>query len=155
MRCSRSLDSMAKPTLLIVEDHPTHQYVFKQLCEQFNYEMVIVGSGEDALGALAVAQYAAVLLDINLPGANGLDIVRSLRHLEKERTLKHTPVIAITANADPECKIECLEAGADDYLSKPFSIDDFRKILLRWTYDARKPNLKLINTASNEKQLFG
>jgi len=146
---------MARASLLIVEDNPAQQYVFKQLCERFGFDAIIVGTGEEALGALGLAQYAAVILDINLPGINGVDTVRALRNLERG-TVRRTPVIAVTANVGPEHRAECIAAGMDDYLGKPFSIDSFRKTLLRWTYDARRPNLMLITSIPEEQeQLFG
>ncbi len=146
---------MSSPTILIVEDNRAQQYVFKELCERFGYESYIVSSGEDALGALALAQYAAVILDINLPGIDGLETVRRLRATEKGKE-RNTPVIALTGNVMPEHREMCMAAGMNDYMSKPFSIEAFRKLLLRWAYDPNRPNMRLINsTPDSEQLLFG
>lgn len=142
------------PMLLIVEDSPTQQYLYRELCHRFGYEAHIVASGEEALSAIALTDYSAVILDIGLPGICGLETIRRIRMKEKG-TIRHLPVLALTGNSEPEDKIECLSAGADDYMSKPFSVDAFRKLLLRWTYDSRSPNLRLIDLpAQPDKQLF-
>ncbi len=146
---------MSSPTILIVEDHPAQQYVFKQLCERFGYDAHLVSTGEDALAALALAQYAAVILDVRLPGIDGLETCQTLRQRERG-TDRQTPVIALTGHVLPQDRQDCFDAGMDDYMSKPFSIEAFRKLLLRWTYDASRPNLRLLNsTPDSNEQLFG
>lgn len=146
---------MSSRQILVVEDYPAQQYVFKQLCERFGYSAYIVDSGEAALGALSIARYAAVILDINLPGIDGIETVRRLRAIEKG-TDRHTPVVALTSSAMPQHREICLAAGMDDYMSKPFSVEAFRKLLLRWTYDSQRPNMSLItSTPDSNDLLFG
>jgi CheY-like chemotaxis protein len=137
---------MPIPKLLIVEDNPTQQYIYAALCKRFGYDAYIAKSGEEGLTALKLASYAAVLLDIGLPGISGLDVARELRWTEIGRP-RHTPVIGISS-AEPahQARQACIEAGMDDYLSKPVSVDAFRRMLLRWTYDSRTPNLMLLDT---------
>lgn len=144
---------MSRPTILIVEDYQAQQFVYKQLCERFGYDAYVVGSGEAALGALSIAQYAAVILDISLPGIDGIETAKRLR-LAESGTGRRTPVIALTAIAAPQQKENCLAAGMDDYMSKPFSIEAFRKLLLRWTYDSRRPNMSLITTRPDDDELL-
>lgn len=144
---------MSSPALLIVEDYPAQQFVFKQLCERFGYDSYIVSSGERALGALAIARYAAVILDINLPGIDGIETVKRLRLIEKG-TDRRTPVIALTSSAIPQHREICLAAGMDDYMSKPFSVEAFRKLLLRWTYDSSNPNMHLITSTPDANELL-
>ena len=115
----------------------------------------MVSSGEDALGALAITKYAAVILDLNLPGIDGLETVHRLRETEKG-TGRRTPVIALTASAAPHLRQTCLEAGTDDFMSKPFSVEAFRKMLLRWTYDSARLNMSLIQSTPDSDELcFG
>lgn len=135
---------MSVATLLSVEDNPTQQYVLKQLCESFDYEVHFVASGEDAISALACSQYAAVLMDISLPGIDGFECTRLIREQEKRLILERTPIIAVTARAFDEDRKACYEAGMDDYLSKPFKPDSLRRMLLKWVYQPDKPNLKLL-----------
>jgi CheY-like chemotaxis protein len=84
-------------------------------------------------------------MDIGLPGISGIETVRQLRSLE-ENTGRSTPVIAVTADRSAETKTACMEAGMNDFLTKPFKIGEFRKLLLRWLYEPHKPNLKLLDS---------
>jgi CheY-like chemotaxis protein len=142
---------MSMPMLLIVEDSPTQQHLYAALCKRFGYDACIVKSGEEALTALKLASYSAVLLDIGLPGISGLKVARELRWSEIG-TPRHTPVIGISG-AEPvsQARQACIDAGMDDYLSKPVSADAFRRMLLRWTYDTRAPNLMLLDRANIER----
>ncbi|HEY9731858.1 MAG TPA: response regulator [Drouetiella sp.] len=144
---------MSRTQILIVEDYHPQQFVFKQLCERFGYDAYIVGTGEAALGALSIAQYAAIIMDINLPGMDGLETVRQFRATEIG-TGRHTPVVALTASGVPGLREACIEAGMDDFMSKPFSVEAFRKLLLRWTYDSRRPNMSLITSADGDEELL-
>lgn len=146
---------MSRPTILIVEDYHPQQFVFRQLCERFGYDAYIVGTGEAALGALSITQYAAVIMDINLPGMDGVETARQLRASELG-TGRHTPIIALTASGLPHLRETCLAAGMDDYMSKPFSVEAFRRLLLRWTYESHRPNMSLITAAvGDDELLFG
>lgn len=142
---------MKKPTLLIVEDNETHRYVMRQLCELFDYEPLFVQNGEDALQALTLTQVSAVLVDLNLPGIDGLETVRRMRTTEA-KTGKRVPIVAVTASVNSDDRQNCIDAGFDDYLSKPFLPDDFRKLLLRWTYEPKKPNLRLLEQPPSDQK---
>jgi two-component system, sensor histidine kinase len=130
-----------QPTLLIIEDNETQQFVLKALCEKFDYDAHIVSSGEEALSALACAHFTAILMDIALGGMDGFECTRRIREIES-RSKRRTPIIAVTAHADD--KHRCLAAGMDDFISKPFEIEEFRLMLLRNAYQPAKVNLKLL-----------
>lgn len=135
---------MSVATLLSVEDNPSQQYVLKQLCESFDYEVHFVTSGEDAIGALASTQYAAVLMDITLPGIDGFECTSRIREQERLTVSRRTPIIAVTARAFDQDRKACYDAGMDDYLCKPFKPDSLRRMLLKWVYQPDKPNMKLL-----------
>ncbi len=142
---------MSVATLLAVEDNLTHQYVLKRFCELFDYDVHVVASGEEAVAAFEMAQYAAILMDLNLPGIDGLECTRQMRAIEqRRRTAKGVPIIAITARDEDTDRHQCLQAGMDDYLSKPFVPEELRKILLRWVYQPTRPNLKILQGGSDE-----
>jgi CheY-like chemotaxis protein len=141
----KEISSMAISTLLIVEDSPTQQHIYLHLCKRFGYDAYIAKSGEEGLAALKLTKYSAVILDIGLPGISGLEVARELRWTEMG-TPRHTPVIGISSTEPAhKARQQCIDAGMDDYLSKPVSADGFRRMLLRWTYDSRTPNLTLLN----------
>jgi CheY-like chemotaxis protein len=132
---------MQRPTLLIVEDNKTQQEILKEMCSRFDYDVQVVASGEEALEALGCATFAAIIMDIGLPAMDGLDCTRELRR--REQGLRHTPVVALTAISIVD-RERCLRAGMDDFLSKPFEPEDLRIILLRWAYQPKLPNLKIL-----------
>jgi len=129
-------------TILVVEDNETEQYLLRILLEKFDYNVEIISSGEKALEALSGGKrYAAVLMDITLPGIDGCECVRRMRQLKSSA---RTPVIALTSRSEPEDRKTALQSGMDDYLQKPFDPEELRKLLLRYVYDASKPNLKTL-----------
>lgn len=136
---------MSVATLLIVEDNKTQQYVLQQLCERLDYDVHLVPTPEKALRALSSTQYAAVVLNFKRAGVPGMfEMVKQLRLLEASGSSNKTPVIALTMHTSAEDKLALREAGINDYMSKPFEPDDFRKMLLRWVYQADRPNLRLL-----------
>lgn len=138
------------PIVLLVEDNPTEQYVLQQLIHKFDYDSQVVSSGEEALSALGIANYAAILMDITLPGIDGLECTRQIRRIELELA-RRTPIIALTARSSQEDLNACLEAGVDDYISKPFDPEALRKMLLRYVYIPSQPNLKTLRPLSAEE----
>jgi CheY-like chemotaxis protein len=141
---------MATPTLLIVEDNEHEQYALAQLVQRFDYETKVVSSGEEALLAVSAGRFAAVLLDLTLPQMDGFECAKRIREMEKP-SQQHTPIIALTGRATPADRQACLAAGMDDYLSKPFEPEALRRILLRWLYQANRPNLKVLRPLEQEK----
>ena len=140
---------MDSGTILVVEDNPMQQEVVKHFLEAFDYKVILLKSGEEALEAMAMTNdYAAILMDLSLPGISGIECARQLREFEKSHNLKPTPIIAVTANHD--ARGECMDAGMDAYLSKPFSTEELRKVLLCWTYRPSSPNLKLLKSYSDK-----
>lgn len=136
-------------TILVVEDNATEQFVLKQLIERFDFEAQIVLSGEEALDSIEKTKFSAILLDLTLPGMDGLECARRIRQMESS-TLDHTPIIAITARAQPSDRMACEVAGIDDYLCKPFDPEELRKMLLRHLYQPNKPNLKILRRLEPE-----
>lgn len=134
-----------QPSILLVEDDPTQQMVMRVLCEKFGFTAFIVSSASEALTAFDTCPtcYDTVLMDWKLPDLDGIECAARIREIEA-RTGRHTPIIAVTAYAMAGDRQKCLDGGMDDYLSKPFTSNDFRAMLLRWTYNAASPNLRLL-----------
>jgi DNA-binding response OmpR family regulator len=109
--------------LLLVEDErATARILAKGLREQA-YAVDVVHDGVSATQRLNESEYDIVVLDVMLPGRNGLDVCRELRE-----TGKHVPVLMLTARDGIDARIDGLDSGADDYVTKPF---DFRELLAR------------------------
>jgi two-component system OmpR family response regulator len=113
---------MAEDTVLVVEDDANLQETLKYNLRKEGYRVITAGDGEQALTAARRERPGLVILDIMLPGMNGFEVCRILR---KEMTV---PILMLTARADETDKIVGLEIGADDYMTKPFSL---RELLAR------------------------
>ena len=102
--------------LLVVEDEIGLADAIGAILKKEGYEVDIANDGQTGLEYALTDEYACILLDIMLPRMNGLDVLTYLRVKEIE-----TPVILLTAKSETEDKINGLDCGADDYLTKPFS----------------------------------
>lgn len=136
---------MPHANILVVEDNVTEQYALKQLLERFDFAVDTLSSGEEALEVLANSKYAAILMDVTLPGINGYECTKEIRKLEKELG-RRTPIIALTGRAMQKDRQDSIDAGMDDYLSKPFDSEDLRRMLLRYVYESGRPNLKVLSS---------
>jgi DNA-binding response OmpR family regulator len=106
--------------ILIVEDEQHLAEGLKFNLELEGYEPVIAADGRAALKILSEMEFDAIVLDVMLPGVSGFEIARSLRDREK-----FTPILMLTALGKPEDVLQGFEAGADDYLPKPFDLAVF------------------------------
>ncbi len=106
---------MPKATILVVEDEPKITELLKLYLERESYQVIAVASGELALTSFHERTLDLVLLDINLPEVDGLEVCRRIR---RESGL---PIIMLTARDEESDKLIGLELGADDYITKPFS----------------------------------
>ena len=105
--------------VLLVEDDPMMGQAVKIAISQAGYAVDLIDSAEDAEAALDTTPYDLVVLDINLPGKSGLEMVSELRKRRKD-----IPVLALTARDTTKQKVEGLNAGVDDYLVKPFDLEE-------------------------------
>ena len=109
------------PTILIVDDDPTICEMIKLALSGSGYEALEAGNTREARQAIARHTPDLVLLDWMLPGQSGFEFARSL---QRDTTHKQIPIIMLTARGREEDKVAALEAGADDYVAKPFSITE-------------------------------
>jgi len=132
---------MLKHHVLIVEDERDIAGLIKHSLERTGTaEADIVGSGDAALKAIAVRTPDLVILDLNLPVLGGLEVCRILRSRADAR---HLPIIVLTARSAEDDRVEGLELGADDYVTKPFSLRELsarvRAVLRRTVPAAERP----------------
>ncbi|MBE6948479.1 MAG: response regulator transcription factor [Ruminococcaceae bacterium] len=106
--------------ILIAEDEIEIAKALKVLLERNKYSVDIVHTGADALDYITVSEYDAIVLDIMMPGMDGLTVLRTIRERGNS-----TPVMLLTAKAEIEDRVAGLDAGADDYLPKPFATSEF------------------------------
>ena len=116
--------------ILIAEDNPVNQRVASLQVQRCGFDTDVVANGEEALAALERLNYVLVLMDCQMPRMDGYAATRELRR--RENGARHTPVIALTANAFAADREACLQAGMDDHLAKPVSLHNLGEILDRW-----------------------
>jgi PAS domain S-box-containing protein len=104
--------------VLVAEDSPVNQTLIKRLLEKWGHTPVIAKNGKEVLDLFDAGQFDLVLMDLQMPDVNGFEATAAIRRQELD-TAAHTPIIALTAHALKGDRERCLEAGMDDYLSKP------------------------------------
>lgn len=109
---------MNKPLLLVVEDDAAVRNLISTTLETHQYRYQTAETGEAAILEAVSHNPDVILLDLGLPDADGIEVIRKIR------TWSKTPIIVISARSEDTDKIDALDAGADDYLTKPFSIEE-------------------------------
>ncbi len=127
----------AQGTVLIVEDDSSIRRSLKTTLSALDFGIGEATTGEEALLRLRAAHYDAVLMDLNMPGIGGLEACRRVR-----TEFPHIPVVVVTVRNSEEDKVEALEAGADDYVTKPFQI---RELIARIRSVIRRSRTPLPN----------
>ncbi len=131
-------------SVLVVEDEEQMRTMLEDNLQFDGYRVTAVSSGEDALGELERHAYSLVLLDVRLPGLSGFDVCRRLRSRGTR-----VPVIMLTARSQEADRIAGLDVGADDYVSKPFSV---RELLARVRAQVRRDDW---HSVTGDEFLFG
>ncbi len=116
--------------ILLVEDNAVNQVLALRLLEKRGHTVAVAGNGKEALTALEKQSFDLVLMDVQMPEMDGFEATIAIR--EKEKTSgNHVPIIAMTAHAMVGDKERCLEAGMDDYISKPIRPEELNDFLKR------------------------
>ena len=130
-------DDAASPCVLVVEDTLVNQVVAAKMLGRCGYRARIVENGLEALAALDTEDFAAVLMDCQMPKLDGYGATQEIRRRESGAT--RVPIIAMTANSMQGERERCIRAGMDDYLAKPLRKQQLHEALTRW---AVKPPVK-------------
>jgi signal transduction histidine kinase/CheY-like chemotaxis protein len=129
----QSVPGSSRGLVLLVEDNPVNLLVAKRLIQISNFDCMTAENGGIALDMLQQKHdFDLVLMDCQMPVMDGYKATRAWRRIEAERALPRLPIIAMTANAMAEDRQRCLEAGMDDYLSKPVDHKLLEQIMVKW-----------------------
>lgn len=112
--------------ILCIEDNPTNMLLISRVVEAEGHHLIHATDGDTAYAELKTQVPDLILLDVNLPGINGLDIARDIRN---EMKYEEVPIIAVTANVLVGDRERCIEAGCNDYLPKPLDIRQLRSMM--------------------------
>jgi CheY-like chemotaxis protein len=117
-----------KLNILIAEDNAIGQLMLARLLEKEGHRVTIVSDGGAVMEALSTSGFELILMDIQMPELDGLQVTRKVRAMEKESG-RHVPIVAMTAHATEADKQRCREAGMDDFVSKPIDVRDLLQVV--------------------------
>ncbi len=116
--------------VLLAEDNPVNQEIAVGLLETLDCAVTVVGNGREAVDAAVHGRFDILLMDCQMPVMDGFEATRSIRAAARHGT--RLPIVALTASSRAETEADCLDAGMDDLLGKPFSRGDLTALLQRW-----------------------
>jgi PAS domain S-box-containing protein len=119
-------------TILVVEDNKTNQMLLGFILDELGVEYDIANDGVEAVRMYQENQYKLILMDENMPNMNGIEATNQIRSIEVENSLPKVPIVAVTANALTEDRQKFLDAGMDDYLSKPYQEAEMVKMVVKY-----------------------
>lgn len=134
---------MNKPTILVVEDDKPVRNLITTTLKTHDYKYIIAASGAEAVTQASSHNPDVVFLDLGLPDFDGIEVIRQIR------SWSNMPIIVISARSEDDDKIGALDAGADDYLTKPFSVEE---LLARLRVTVRR--LSLISAGAEESAVY-
>lgn len=107
--------------ILVVEDNPDNRILITDVLDSLGYQVIVANDGEEGIKRASTDKPDLILMDISLPGKDGLTATREIKAGE---TTRHIPIIALTAHAMVGDRERALEAGCDDYVSKPIDLKE-------------------------------
>jgi DNA-binding response OmpR family regulator len=134
-RYSQFVMPVPKPRILVVDDEAAIRLVLERILQPHGYRVVQSATGREALETVAAEKPDLMILDLNLPDMNGEEICRRIR---KDPDIQSIPIMILTGRSAEGLSVECLDGGADDYVSKPF---DIKEMVARVKALLRRPRI--------------
>jgi two-component system cell cycle response regulator DivK len=123
-----------KKLFLVVEDFEDSRFMMRRLLEMAGYDVLEATDGEQAIRLAASKRPAVILMDLSLPKLDGLEATRRIR---EKRGLKRVPIVAVSAHDSIESRNEALEAGCNEYVTKPIDFDRLNQLLQKFVGSRR------------------
>ncbi len=127
-----------KAQILLAEDNPTNMLIATVILEQYGCHVTPAGNGLEAVERASKQDFDVIFMDCQMPEMDGYEATGAIRAYESKKKQLSTPIIAFTANAMIGDREKCIEAGMDDYISKPVKKEDIACILLKWISEEKK-----------------
>lgn len=138
--------------ILVAEDLPFNQKFILRLLERWGHQATLVENGRQAVDAAAGATFDLILMDVQMPEMDGLEATRRIRQQEEKG---HVPIVAMTAHALKGDRERCLEAGMDDYISKPIAADKLQNVIYSLCVARTDPQTTTADQAREQPQTAG
>ena len=135
--CSVAVDQL-DARVLLVDDNRVNQDVGRAMLESLGLSVHVLSNGREAVDALSVGSYDLVLMDCQMPEMDGFTATRKIREAEVAEGAHSVPIVALTAHSMAEGLEECIQAGMDDLLGKPFSQESLRQMVFKWARQGEK-----------------
>ncbi len=129
-----ALPQAALPRVLVAEDNEVNQLILCEALKRLGFDVELAGDGRQAEQAFEPGRYTLVLMDCQMPEMDGYDAASAIRWRERQDVAgSRVPIVALTAHALEGDRQRCLDAGMDDHLAKPYTLEDLRLTTRRWT----------------------
>ena len=125
----KTIASGQSPNILLVEDNPVNQKVASAMLHKLGATVVLAEDGEEALGYCNDTVFDIIFMDCQMPTMSGYEATRRIR---SEGVNASVPIVAMTANVDAQDRAHCFEAGMNDFLGKPFRVQELSELLAKW-----------------------
>ncbi|MFM2362308.1 MAG: hypothetical protein RLZZ316_1210 [Bacteroidota bacterium] len=126
-----TIEKMASgTTIMVVEDEPINMMLITEVLGKMGFNLVKASNGKEALEVLKENEPKLIFMDVNMPEMDGLETTQNIRKFTNEKA--SIPIIALTADAMKEDRLKCLDAGMNDYISKPFKLEEINGILKQY-----------------------
>jgi CheY-like chemotaxis protein len=140
VRQSDEANPTARPRVLVVDDDLVHQKLMKLVSDHLAIDVQVASTSTDALAILATESFDIILMDWRMPVTDGLTCTLKIRELQNAQG-KRIPIIAVTAHALTGDRERCLAAGMDDYLAKPFTLEQLQEKIQEWLIQPNRSQL--------------
>ena len=143
------MEARRRLKILLAEDNPVNQKLAAVILEKRGHRVVVVANGREAVEALDKGRFDLILMDVQMPVMDGLEATRRIRNAERgmrnsefkneslQSSMKRIPIVAMTAHAMKGDRERCLEAGMDDYVSKPIKAEEFLAVIEKVTHESK------------------
>ena len=119
-------------TILVVEDNAMNEQLICNLLDFLGYGFHVSRDGREAVNACQLRRFDLILMDCQMPNMDGFEATALIREVESTKGATRVPIVALTAGSADVDRERCIASGMDDYLSKPFRVEDVRKKLEKW-----------------------
>lgn len=136
---------------LVAEDNIINQKLIRATLENFNIEVTLTGNGQEAYEKRKSGNYDIIFMDIQMPIMGGIDATKEILNYEKEHNLEHIPIVALTANALKGDREKYIEAGMDNYASKPLNLLELKHIISKYFAHGKETKVSTPKIAIQEK----